>query len=541
MRFSGIAIGGALALSLAGSAGAQVSAPLLGWLPEDTQIRPMKGLPGAATLGPVVNTGHRLANIAVSPSQNYVLAEDAQSGEVLSIVPGASATALSVPAKPDRIATSPKGSSAILWYSAAGEFEIVSGLPSNPAAREVATTLGGPVASIAVSDDGLWFAAASTSGVYEWGSSGVPVQVYGGGDAGALAFYAGNSDLAIATSTQVLAFDGSSTAALYHGSFTPEGLAVSFDNQKVVLADQSGSIYSIPAAGSPSMANCQCQPDGVFGLGGAVFRLTSSAIGPIKLIDANANAVLAVPRVTVRPSRQVAAAHPAQSSTGLPDFTLTVSPTPSGYLQQPGITVTASSPATQQINGNVIITFTTAESMTDDTIVFANGLNQVNFVIPQGSTQALFEGSLPSITFSTGSTAGTIALAVNITAPTAASSVATASYTNTTAPPVITGVTLAQSPGGVIITITGYSSSLDVSSATFNFNLTSNASITTNNITVNVSTQFQAWYSDSVAVATGSTFVCQVPFAISGNPADITSVSVFLLNSIGTSPSVTSN
>src|SRR5580704_8461888 len=70
----------AVVLLSAGAASAQVSAPLLGWMPSGTQIRPMNGLPAAAALGRPANVGHELTHIAVSPSQDYVLASDARTG-----------------------------------------------------------------------------------------------------------------------------------------------------------------------------------------------------------------------------------------------------------------------------------------------------------------------------------------------------------------------------------------------------------------------------------------------------------------------------
>ena len=122
---------------LAAAASAQVTGPLLGWLPVGTEIRPMNGFPAAATLGRAANVGHTLTNMAVSPSQNYVLATDAESGDVLLVVAGVSATTLDSMTRPDRIVTSPSGSSAVLWYSTAGQFEILSGLPSTPAIHRV--------------------------------------------------------------------------------------------------------------------------------------------------------------------------------------------------------------------------------------------------------------------------------------------------------------------------------------------------------------------------------------------------------------------
>ena len=145
---------------------------------------------------------------------------------------------------------------------------------------------------MAVSDDGQWIAAASSAGVYQWGTDGVPRQLYGGSDAAALAFFAGSSDAGNGN------FDSASRRSrdreprcCIKVRFAPAGLATSFDNQEIVLADKSGSTYSVNAAThAVSTINCECRPNGVFGLGGALFRLTSSSIGAIKLFDAAAGA-----------------------------------------------------------------------------------------------------------------------------------------------------------------------------------------------------------------------------------------------------------
>jgi len=536
-----------LALVLS-AASAQVTTPLLGWLPEGTQIRAMNGLPAASTLGSVVNVGHALSNIAVSPSQNYVLANDAESGEVLQIVPGVSATTLDSPVNPDRIVVSPRGSSAGLWYSGAAQLEILSGLPAVPAIRHIDASLLNGLSAIAVSDDGQWIAAASSSGVYAWGPDGVPRQVYGGSDAGALAFYTGVHDFAIATSTQLLSISESgaepASTVLYQNSFSPAGLATSFDNQELVLADQNGIIYSVNAAThTPLMLNCQCRPNGVFGLGSAVFRLTSSTVGAIKLVDAGAGAILAVPRRgPVRGDvRKIApSARPAQAVGALPAIAISLNPTQPGYLQQPTMTVTASAAYASEIDGNVTLTFASSVVGTDDTIQFPNGTATVNFTIPAGSTQANFSGA-PSITFSTGTVAGTITLIASITSPTPASSVATQTITNATAAPYISSVQLSKVSGGVNVVITGYSSPRDVTSASFTFSLTSNATITQNDIGVGVSPQFQAWFANTSTYATGSEFTLTVPFSVTGNPADMTGVTVFMLNSKGESSAVSSH
>jgi hypothetical protein len=529
-----------VALALAATASAQVTAPLLGWLPSGTQIRPIHGFPAAATLGSPVNAGHELSHIAVSPGQNYVLASEARTGEVLLVIPGVSANVLDTPAKPDQIVVSPRGESAALWFSTSGQLEILSGLPAAPVVRSVDTSFITAMHAMAVSDDGQWIAAASSTGVFEWEPDGVPHQTYSGSDAAALAFLAASPDLAIATSTQLLSISGSATSILYQGAFSPAGLAASFDNRKIVLADRSGTIYSVDVAThTASIMDCQCQPSGVFGLDGDLFRLTTSSIGAIKLFDAAAGAVLAVPGDARRITNRLVRMAPGMAA--LPAFTINLNPTPTGYLQQPAVTVTSSSAYPSDISGNIALAFASNSSTgaTDQTIQFSTGGGTVNFTIPAGSTTANFSGA-PSVSFSTGTTAGTITLTANVTAPTTASAVATQTVTNKRSSPVISKVTLSPSSGGVTVVVTGYSPTADMVSATFDFALTAGATLTFNDITVGVSPMFQTWYANTSSYATGSEFTLTVPFTVTGNPADMTGVTVTLINGFAASNPVTS-
>jgi hypothetical protein len=531
----------AIALALAATASAQVTAPLLGWLPEGTQIRPINGLPAAATLGAPANVGHALQRVAVSPSQNYVLASDANTGAVLLIADGTSATPINTPIKPDQVVASPRGSAAALWYAAAAQFETLTGLPATPAIRTIdASVSSAPLAAIAVSDDGQWIAAASSSGVYEWGPDGAPHQLYSGSDAGALAFFAGNSNLLIATSTQILSIAGSATSVLDQGTFSPVGLATSLDNQEVVLANQNGTVYSIETAtGTPSVRDCQCSPSGAFGLGGAVFRLTSASTGGVKLFDAAAGVILAVPGDPPRrlePRRPTGGRVQAQVTATFPTLAISLNPTPTGYLQQPAMTVTASSAYASDIEGNIVLTFASSSTTggLDQAIQFSTGGKIVNFTIPAGATQANFSGA-SSVTFSTGTTAGIITLTANVSAPASVAAAATQTVTNKPTWPTISNVQLNHTSGGVTVVVTGYSPTDDVIDGVFNFALSSNATITVNNIGVALSPVFQAWYGSATSYATGGEFMLSVPFAVSGNNADMVGVTVTLLNSVAES------
>jgi hypothetical protein len=525
-------------------AAAQVTAPLLGWLPDGSGIRPMNGLPAAATLGSVVNVGHALGRMAVSPAQNYVLAVASDTHQVLLIVPGVSATPLNVPANPDQIVVSPAGSAAALWYSSSSQFVIVSGLPGSSAGSPATQQINASFtpAAFAVSDDGLSIAAASSNGAYVLGAGGSSQLVYSGGDAGALAFFAGNKNLVLAGATQLLSITnsggGATTSVLAQGTYSPAGIAVSSDNQKIVFADQSGSITSIAAgSGASTTFNCQCRADGVFGLGHEVFRLTSSTMGPVKLFDASAGAVVAVPRANLNPQPAV---RPAQTTATLPTLSISLSPFPDGYLQQPSMTVTASAPYSAAITGTVTLAFASANAGEDQAIQFSSGGTTVNFTIPAGSTQANFSGS-PSVTLSTGTTAGTTTLTAAITAPTAVASAATLSFTTNPTVPFISSVSFTDTPGIVTVVITGFSSTRNVAGAAFTFAPSSNATINESNsisqpeVSVSVSFYFEPWYATATSYATGSEFTLTVPFSVTGNSNDIVSVSVTLVNAVGAS------
>jgi len=113
--------------------------------------------------------------------------------------------------------------------------------------------------------------------------------------------------------------------------------------------------------------------------------------------------------------------------------------------------------------------------------------------------------------------------------------------TNKRSSPTISTVTLSQSSGGVTVVVTGFSSTDDMVSATFEFALSTGATINQNDITVGVSPMFQTWYANTSSYATGSEFTLTVPFTVIGNPADMTAVTVTLINAVAASNPVGSH
>jgi hypothetical protein len=290
---------------------AQVSRPVLGYLPDGGRIRPVYGLPASAAVGSAFDQGRDLARIAVSPGQDYVLATAADTSEALLIAPGGPAVHLDgVAAGADRIVMSPGGSAAALWFSATSHLQIVSGLPSAPSVLDIdAAFRGAAPDALAVSDDGQWLVGAWPDGVYALGAAGqvnrlpLNVNVSDAGGASALAFFHRRQDLAIATPTVILTITdvgGSAVPTVVYDStaspLSPLAIAMSFDNRRLAEADRAGSVLSVDlSSGVPASFDCGCTPEGLFAMGGSVFRLTGLAPGVVKLFDAATGDVLFVP------------------------------------------------------------------------------------------------------------------------------------------------------------------------------------------------------------------------------------------------------
>jgi hypothetical protein len=68
---------------------------------------------------------------------------------------------------------------------------------------------------------------------------------------------------------------------------------VSSDNRWIAAAFNRGGVVTVNVAtGAVTNVNCGCAPEGVFPIGGGVFRLTSKGV---KVIDASSGSVWDVP------------------------------------------------------------------------------------------------------------------------------------------------------------------------------------------------------------------------------------------------------
>jgi len=208
--------------------------------------------------------------------------------------------------------------------------------------------------------------------------------------------------------------------------------------------------------------------------------------------------------------------------------------------QQQNVTVVLGAPFPVGLTGTVTLTFASDANVPvdDPAIQFSTGGRSVAFTIPAGNTQATF-ATTPAI--QTGTVSGTITLTTSLQAGgTAVACNCTLTRTIRVAkgPPVISSVRAVRSAGAITITIIGFSTSREMTQATFQFTTAAGANVTTTSFTVPVSTFFTTWYTSTQSAQFGSQFLMTQPFTVSGDANAITNVSVTLANSAGTSTAV---
>jgi hypothetical protein len=167
--------------------------------------------------------------------------------------------------------------------------------------------------------------------------------------------------------------------------------------------------------------------------------------------------------------------------------------------------------------------------------VFAGGGNTVNFSVPAGSTTVQFDSPLA---IQTGTVAGTLSVSLRILGGgidiTPSPAPALTSQLNRAAP-VIRDVQFTRASGGISFAITGYSTSREITQATFAFSAASGQTLQTSasSITVDTGTLFNNWFQSASNSQYGSQFVLTLPFTVTGDVNSVIPVSVTLVNRDG--------
>lgn len=247
--------------------------------------------------------------------------------------------------------------------------------------------------------------------------------------------------------------------------------------------------------------------------------LTAAGTRTITAVDSNNVAVAGSQIFTIVAGNLVAkATAPATADAGQnSSITLTVSPYPVAITATLTLTFTPDPP-------NAAI---------DPTVVFPNNTTTEVIQIPANSAAAL-----PPINFSTGSTAGTITLTVQLSAGgvnVTPSSLAPVSIAVPAAPPSITSVVLSRSGTEMTVAIRGFSPTRTMTQAAFHFTAAAGKNLKTTDLTVDLTTPFSNWYQSTNSASFGTTFLYTQPFTLTTDASSVGGVSVTLTNPQGTS------
>jgi len=246
---------------------------------------------------------------------------------------------------------------------------------------------------------------------------------------------------------------------------------------------------------------------------------------------------------------QIAVSNPStgQSSASIP-FTVTpppiqlvfTGPTSETEGQQPSLNLQflEGYPVPLQVTSTITVQPQTPGGPVDPAVQFASGGTTYSFLLPENST------NVPTIQLQTGTLPGTISVTLDLQAegqdvtPAGLQPVA---IVVPNSPPTITSISLARSGDTIKVTVEGYSSTRDMSSAVFTFTPAVGQSLSDPSVTVDVSSEFSDWYAQETSLQYGSAFTYTQTFNLSSDSSTVGSVSVTMTNSVGTSSAGTAN
>ena len=238
----------------------------------------------------------------------------------------------------------------------------------------------------------------------------------------------------------------------------------------------------------------------------------------------------------------------------LPDYRIDGASGTQDPLQQPAIGLTLASPYSLRVNGTLTLVLNSGVFSNDPAVQFATGGRTVSFYIPANGTRAVFPDGSNQMRLQTGSVAGTITLTpafateggVDLTPVNAASMNLTVAQS---APRLLNAVITARTSSGFTISVTGYSTSRSVTQLDLQFSPTAGENVSTTKLSLNVESNFLAWYQTAASQQFGSLFSVSIPLTFAGDVKTsgltlvetIQSVAATATNRQGTSNSVSVN
>ena len=324
------------------------------------------------------------------------------------------------------------------------------------------------------------------------------------------------------------------TIAVYQPlAFTPQTLGPATVGTAYVVSFQPTGGYG---AGTYSYTlTAVALPPGILLVGGTLSG-TPTAVGTFAFTVQLVNARGAdLPRFTATQSFTIVVSLPAA-----PPVTISGLPASPAPATQPVLGLSVGTAYPLPIQGTITLTFAPTSGADDPNVQFTTGGRTVAFQIPAGSAQAQFTGSAPGV--QTGTVAGTITLTLDLTA-------AGTDITPTPAPrqvlvvapsaPVITSAAVTHVSGGFNLVVIGYATTRDMTSAAITFTPAAGVTLASNTASVSLGQLFTTWYQNATSGQFGSQFSLTIPFTVQSSTAPITSLSVTLTNSQGSSAAAT--
>ena len=280
-----------LSAVLAAQTTTPIRGPLVGYVfDRGAGLRPILGIPGAASIGePIVaNTG--IATAAVSAERNYVLVIAGDDRSLMLIDTGSAESRAIPDVAPgvDRVVLSPSASAALLYRKDLNRIDVIMGLPGNASLAWSADVTQEPLA-LAVADDGEEFITADASSVGRIARSGDRRHI-AGGDTASVAYRPQSREVLIAErSGRLLTVrESSDQVVLFTADRESFGdlIVVSSDRRRAYVASQS-RIAIVPLNGaSADIVECACSITTLDRMEGeSVFRLNELGSGPLWLLD----------------------------------------------------------------------------------------------------------------------------------------------------------------------------------------------------------------------------------------------------------------
>jgi hypothetical protein len=314
-----------------------VTLPVLGFVVDQSGgLRPLIGVAGAASVGAPLGLSFPVAQAAMPPNHDYILALTGSSGwPVLMQVRGNTITVRSVasflgntgakagkcyhadsfddrarsgcdsgsaaidaPAGIDSIAVSPTGSAAGLFSQSLGRIYAFGNLSQTPAALGTFDTGAlGNVSAFGISDDGSTVIVGGSNpnsgSLYVISSGQAPRLIGSIQHPAAVQFLRNNGNAIVADDVdnkiyQVTNGQLYAIASANDGIATPAGIGISNDNQKVFVGNAgSGAVTTLSLNGAAAQSMpCNCALSGIQPTSAdSVFELTGFSGGPISLFD----------------------------------------------------------------------------------------------------------------------------------------------------------------------------------------------------------------------------------------------------------------